>query len=399
MSRLLVIGAGWEQESLIIEAKRMGHFVIATHPKFNTSGLRHADVFFVKDSLDITSHLQIAKSYDITGVVSDNCDYSLYTASIVSQARGLKFNSIQSAFFSNNKYAQREACRRGNILQPDYYRVRTPEELELALKKLDYPLIVKPVDSRGTFGVTIVNSEDNLEKAFYDALSNSSSHTLICERFIKGTLVTVDGFVFKNGHRALAVASRSFQDGVKPVTKEIIYPARFSKALNTRLMQNHENVVSALGYHQGHTHGEYIVTNNDEIYLVECTNRGGGVYTSSTIVPNLTQINLNEILINQSLNTDTYEASGIGPDFMRNSIILSFLDFESGRVIKSTNINELKSLAFVLKYRTIFSENEMVESIVNCASRHSMVVIQGSNVNESLANLKSFKESIDVQYF
>ncbi|WP_375585597.1 acetyl-CoA carboxylase biotin carboxylase subunit family protein [Cyclobacterium xiamenense] len=399
MSKLLIIGAGWEQESLILEAKRLGHFVVATHPQLNTTGLSHADVFFVKDSLDIASHMQIAKTYNVDGIVTDNCDFSLYTAAVLSKALGIKFNSIQSALYSNNKFEQREACSAKGIMQPEYNRVRTFEELETASNNLGYPLIIKPVDSRGTFGVTIVNSEENLSSAFYDALCNSASHTVICERFIEGTLVTVDGFVFKNGHHALAVASRSFQEGIKPVTKEIIYPARFNNDLNVRLMQNHDRVVSALGYSQGHTHGEYIVTKDQGIYLVECTNRGGGVYTSSTIVPSLTGINLNEILINQSLDRDMFEVEGKGPELMQNSAILTFLDFEVGKVIKSINTEEVSALEYVLKYRTIFSENDMIESIENCASRHSMLAIRGENVDESLNNLENFKSALNVQYF
>jgi len=399
MSRLLIIGSGWEQEALIKEAKKQGHFVIATHPGMNTDGFALADVRFVKDSLDISSHLQIARTYQVDGIVTDNCDYSLYTAAVVCQTLGLPFNSIKSALFSNDKFAQRNACAAGNITQPEYYKVQTYEELESAAGSLGYPLIIKPVDSRGTFGVTKVESVEELQGAFIDALSNSASHSLICEKFIKGTLVTVDGFVFSNGHRSMSVASRTFEEGAKPVTKEIIYPARFDQALNVRLMGNHDAVVAALGYHQGHTHGEYIVTEDQEIFLVECTNRGGGVYTSSTLVPELSQINLNEILINQSLGIDTFEMEGNGPELMKKSVILTFLDMEVGKVIKSVNLEEMQNKPYVLEYRMIFDENEMVESIDNCASRHSMLALTGPDAEQSLKNLEDFKSNLNVEYY
>jgi hypothetical protein len=154
-----------------------------------------------------------------------------------------------------------------------------------------------------------------------------------------------------------------------------------------------------LNYVQGHTHGEYIVTKDDEIYLVECTNRGGGVYTSSTIVPNLTGINLNEILINQSLGKDTFKVLGEGPDMMINSTILTFLDFEVGKVIKSINVSELSKLEYVLKFRTIFNENDMVELIDNCASRHSMLAVKGANSEDSFRNLENFKNSLNIKYY
>ncbi len=399
MSKILIIGAGWEQEELIIEAKRQGHFVIATHPQFNTTGFKYSDVHFVKDSSDIDSHITIAKTFKVDGILTDNCDFSLYTASVVSKALNLNSISIQSGFYSNNKFEQRNACAKENILQPLYQKVQTIEELKCAVDYIKFPLILKPVDSRGTFGVTIVKSRENLDFAFFDALANSTSRTVICEKFIEGVLVTVDGFGFSNGHRSLAVASRSFVSGKKPVTKEIFYPGIFSNELNSLLMNNHNNVCKALDYNKGHTHGEYIVTKENEIYLVECTNRGGGVYTSSTIVPFITQLNLNEILINQSLGIDEFKMEGNGPELMINSVILTFLDFEFGKVIKSINLSELNKLEYVLKFRSIFKKNDMIELIEDCASRHSMLVVKGSNSVESFENLKKFKNSLNITYY
>jgi biotin carboxylase len=237
-----------------------------------------------------------------------------------------------------------------------------------------------------------------MASAFYDAIDNSPSRILICEKFITGTLVTVDGFCFSNGHQPLAVASRVFEQGIKPVTKEIIYPAQFDEELNYKLLENHHKVVTALNYRYGHTHGEYIVTPEKEIYLVECTNRGGGVYTSSVIVPLLTEINLNEILLNQSLGTDSFEVKNEGLKFMKKSVMLTFLDFKVEGVIKSINFDHVLQLPYVVRFRSIYGENDMVESIENCASRHSMLVLKGKDVSETYENLREFKAELKVEY-
>ena len=396
---ILIIGAGWEQLELIKEAKNQGYYIIATHPFMNPEGLQYADVFFEKDSRDINSHLEIAKTYNIDGVLTDNCDYSLHTASILANALDLSFTSIQSAIYSNNKFAQRVACDNHQIVQPNFFLSETLEDVKNGSSKLNYPIIVKPVDSRGTFGVTIVDNSNSLKEAFIEALIQSPSRRVICEEFIEGTLVTVDGFCFKNGHRSLTVASRIFEQGIKPVTKEIIYPANFDAALKTNLLKNHHDVVSALGYDYGHTHGEYIIDNEKRIYLVECANRGGGVYTSSSIVPELTRINVNKILIDQSLNQDNFEIEKNENGHMTNSVMLTFLDFEVGRVIKSINLKEVLSLPYVLKFRTLFKEKDMVESIENCAGRHSMLVINGKNVREVYQNLEEFNSKLKIEYY
>lgn len=397
--KVLVIGAGWEQYALIETIKLKGHKIIATHPNLDAEGFELADSSYVKQSRDVNAHLKIAETYEIDAVISDNCDYSLYTASVVAQRFGLPFSPIQSAIFSNDKFSQRLACQQHEILQPEFYRVRTLEDAIQAANIIGFPVVIKPVDSRGTFGVTIVNNSKALFNAYFEAITNSPSLTLICEKFIEGELVTVDGFCFSNGHKSLTVASREFATGVKPVTKSVTYPSFHNDDLRSKLLDNHHQVVKALGYDFGHTHGEYFVTKTNKIYLVECANRGAGVYTSSTINPLLTNIDLNEIYLNQSLGKDDFKIEHDKKNFMTRSVILTFLDFEVGKVIKSVNVEEVTELPFVKQFRTIYSEKQMVESIENCASRHAMLVVDGHDSDELQSNLKTVKSTLNVEYY
>lgn len=396
--KILILGAGWEQVSLIETAKKMGHYIIATHPHISAEGFKLADQFYVKDSRDVEGHIAIAESHKIDAILTDNCDYSLYTASIVASKLNLPFTSIQSALYSNDKFLQRESVSRTNVKQPIFVKIQTIDELFNAVPKIGFPSILKPIDSRGTFGVSIIENESQLNKAFFDAIKNSPSRTLIYEQFIKGTLVTVDGFCFKNGHQSLTVASRKFEEGPKPVTKEIIYPAVFEDSINVALMKAHHEVVSGLGYSVGHTHGEYILTDRNDIYLVECTNRGGGVYTSTVIVPLLTTYPINECLINQMLGCDTYVPENNGLTSMKCSVMLTFIDYAVGKVIDEINIEEVQKLPFTVRFRSKYGVNDMIESIENGAGRHSMLVITANNHNELLNNLNAFNQKLVVKY-
>lgn len=397
--KILVIGSGWEQFSLIESIKKTGYYIIATHPTINADGFRLADQFYVKDSRDIAGHLSIAQTHQIDAIITDNCDYSLYTASVIASKLNLPFSSIQSAIFSNDKYAQRTCVKQFNIKQPNFRKIQTLDELIGAAEIIGFPSILKPVDSRGTFGVTIINNISELKNAFFDAINNSPSRTLIYEEYIEGTLITVDGFCFSDGHKSLTVASRKFDEGPKPVTKEIIYPALLDEKINKKLMQNNHLVVNALNYKYGHTHGEYILTEDDQIYLVECTNRGGGVYTSSVIVPLLTGINLNEILLNQSLGKDHFQIEDKSTRFMECSVMLTFLDYQIGKVIENINVDEMRNRSYTVRFRSKYTKNDMVESIENGAGRHSMLVLKGKNTEEVKANLNEFKKDFKIEYY
>ncbi|MDC1030247.1 ATP-grasp domain-containing protein [Flavobacteriaceae bacterium] len=398
VKKILIIGAGWEQASLIETAKNLGHYIIATHPDITAEGFKLANQYYVKDSIDIQGHIEIAKTYNIDAILTDNCDYSLYTASIIASKLKLPCVSIESAILSNDKFSQRDCVKHIGVKQPNFYKIKNLNDLNKVSSSISFPSIIKPVDSRGNFGVTIIESNEMLEEAFYHAINNSPSRTLIYEEFINGTLITVDGFCFKNGHQSLAVASRKFDKGIKPITKEIIYPSKFSENVNKLLLDYHNNVVKALNYTFGHTHGEYILTENDDIYLVECTNRGGGVYTSSVILPLLTKYPINECLINQALGIDKFEPPNKGLESMTCSVMLTFLDYEIGKVIDEINIDEVCKLPFIVRFKSKYKTNDMVETIENGAGRHSMLVIKGDSNEATFNNLKEFKQNFVITY-
>jgi len=397
---ILVIGAGWEQYALIKRIKELGHYVVATHPEAGAESFVLADRTYVLNSRDIEGHIKIAKDSNIDAVVTDNCDYSFYTASILASKLDLSFANIRSAVLSNDKFEQREQVKKYHIRQPKYYKINDLSELKDAVSQLGYPVILKPLDNRGTFGITVIRNEQEIKEAFIDAVINSFSHQLICEQFIEGTLVTVDGFCFKDGHQPLTVASSISDNGSKPVTKKTIYPSRFSDDLNNQLMSNHHRVVEALGYGYGHTHGEYMVTEDGQIFFVECTNRGGGVYISSLIVPLLTGIDVNEMLLKQSLGEklDIPFTEKQPINYMKRAVILAFHDFEVGRKLKSINLKEMTELKYVEKFRTIFKENDLVKSAENCAGRHTVIVVTGQNAPDAEENFERFKSRLSVRY-
>ena len=142
MSKILVIGAGWEQYALIEKIKLQGHYVIATHPNVHSEAFELADKFFVRESRDLSSHLNIALSHGISAVIADNCDYSLLTASIVASKLSLPFASVESALLSNDKFRQRCVCSDAGIKQPKFEEVRTPNEALSAAERIGYPIVL-----------------------------------------------------------------------------------------------------------------------------------------------------------------------------------------------------------------------------------------------------------------
>lgn len=395
----MIIGAGWEQAPLIKRARDLGYWILATHSSSDAQGFQYVDAIEVLDPRDTEKALKLFRQYKIDAITSDNDDYALYTVGIICQKIGLPGPNFLAISHSNNKKKSRRTCAEAGIKQPEFYACNNYQDLTVGVKKVGgYPVIVKPVDNRGNFGVNEVESEVDLKDAFFDAVSNSHSREFMVEKFIEGTLMIVDGFCFKPGrHSSLAVSSKVMLGGKRRVAVEIIYPADFDESVIKKSMEINQAVVKALGYDFGFTHSEYILDDKGEIWLVESTNRGGGVYISSLIVPALTGMDILEHLIENAFGNFRE------PFFdkawpMKNASILSFFKFNEGKIKSIHGLKEARQLPGVLKCDLSVKVGNVIESITTDANRHGYIVAVAKNKPELRDLVRRVKETVRLEY-
>lgn len=395
----MIIGAGWEQAPLVKKAKDLDHWVLATHNSKDAAGFQYADATEILDSRDAAGALKLFKKYKMDAVISDNDDYALYTTGIICQKLGLPGPNFLAISHSNNKKKSRQTCFKAGIKQPKFHVCNTFDDLKIGIKKVGgYPVIVKPVDNRGNFGVNKVESDADLKDAFFDAVSNSHSREFLVEKFIEGTLMIVDGFCFKPcRHSSLAVSSKVMLGGKRRVAVEIIYPADFDESVVKKATKINQEIVKVLDYDFGFTHSEYILDNEGEIWLVESTNRGGGVYISSLIVPALTEIDLLKHLVENAFgNFKEPFFDKISP--MKNVSILSFFKFNEGKIKAIYGLEEARQLAGVLRCDLSVKVGDVIESITTDANRHGYIVAVTKTKPEVLKLVQRVKKTVKLEY-
>lgn len=397
--RLMIIGAGIEQAPLVKRAKDLGYWILATDWTKDGEGLKYANVVEVSDPRDINKLTKLFKAHGIEAVIADNCDYGLYSAGIICQKFGLpgpNFNAISN---SNNKKKLRQACQKAGIKQPAFYACNTFDDLLEGVKWVGgYPVIVKPVDNRGNFGVNKVESAVKLKEAFFEAIANAHSREFLVEKFIHGTMMTVDGFCFKKGeHRTLAVSSKKMLGGKKRVAMEIVFPADLSPKIIEKAMEINDKVAGALDYGFGFTHAEYLLDDKNGLWLVESASRGGGGFISELIVPALTGIDLLKLLIQESFGQfDRPIYNEKQP--MQNAAILSFLKFSSGKIKAIRGLEEARALPGVLRCYSTFKIGDTISQITNDANRHGFTVITAKTKEQARETVKKVKKMIKIEY-
>lgn len=371
--RILIINLGWEQEPLIDACFNIpGARLFGVH--YNDQAYRKDDFerILQTDLRDLEAILRFADTINPTTVVSDQCDYSHMAQAMVAERFNLPGPVIETAMISSNKWLQREKAAKAGLKIPKFRMASSFSEVAAFAREQGYPLILKPVDNRGSFGVSKVKSEADLKDAYFHAFVNSNSRLVIVEQFIQGFEITVDGYVFDGVPRSLSLARKSHVNSETRVAVDIKYPGEMPEEVYQAAMLNNERVTQALGYRFGMIHSEYIVEDQtNQIYLVESANRGGGVYTAEIIAPTVSGIDLVNALVNDVLGMPR---TPMPVEIARNEVILKFFTFQPGKIEAIHGLDQLQNDPSLLRFRLAVKPGDTIQPISNDANRHGFII-------------------------
>ncbi len=393
--KLMIVGATWEQVPLVQKARELGCEIVATAPAAGADGFAFADHTEVIDPRDLNGILALVEKHGVSAITADECDYSNYAAGFIRNAMGWPNHGLAAIQCTTNKRWMRERCREHHVVQPRFVACRTLDEVLEAAELIAFPVIVKPVDNRGSFGVRRVDRAEDLESAYLHALMNAHSREVLVEAYIEGIHLTVDGCMDANGkHVNLGIASKKVQAGEKPIITEVIYPAEISAKLTEHVLETNHKVIEALGIKRGITHSEYILDERGRCFLLETANRGGGVMTSNVIIPAITGVDVSEILVREALG----QPFEVKPSEETKAALLGFLVFAPGKVAKISGVEEAMKLPGMLHLRMLIKEGDTLVPPQSGAGRHGFAILCGKDHAEVRTLLCQVNETIQITY-
>lgn len=394
----MIISLGWEQEPLIREVKSLGYRVFGVHGTDDIDPTTPVDEMAIIPPRELDRILRLAERLRPVAVVSDQCDYSYFATALVAEKLGLPGPRLAQAQLATNKLWQRQAAEAAGILQPAYRACISLDEAIRAAEEIGYPVVVKPVDNRGSFGVNRADDPDSLAEAYYDALINAHSRLILVEGFVAGRHITIDGYCFpESGHKSLALATKGMIGGKRQVAVDIIYPGELPEEQYQQALATNDAVVKKLGFLFGMTHAEYMIDDLGGIHLIEIANRGGGVFTSAKIVPAASGLDVTKQLVADSLSLerDLYGEKG-GHD--RRGAYLKFFVFEPGHIQRLEGIAEAAALPGVEALRVQLAEGDEIKATSTDADRHGFVITAGKDRKAARLAAQRALETVKVVY-
>ena len=305
----MILGAGEGQVPLIQRAKNAGCYVVVVSPNGNYPGFAYADECVYADISNAERILEVAKELKIQAIATDQTDVSISSVQYVAQALNLPCIKCDNINNFRYKSLMREVCYQQGIPTIRFCSTKDINNAIEFYKTLsDHKAIVKPVDSQGSRGVTVVQSLSELQEAFSIAQKYSKSQNVIVEQFVEGQEIEIDTVV-KDGQiiGTLVGDVHNFTSENAFSAYERIYPSIiYAGAELERIKAINEATIKALGLISGWAHGEYIVSKTGEIYLLEVGARGGGNYIGSDIVRTMLGVGTDEMAFKTAIGDDSF---------------------------------------------------------------------------------------------
>lgn len=243
------------------------------------------DYYHEVNIFDVQKIVDICREVGIDGVVATT-ELSVSITAQVADALGVAGNPVGVAKVITDKYRNRQCIRGLNHLHsPLYLEASDIDSIRNA--GIPYPIILKPVNLGGKRGLSVVNSDDELEAAFLYAtksLKPGQKPVIIVEQFLdKGVECSVESISIGGRHFIIQITRKD--SGGAPHCVELGHhqPADISPDEWQEVVAGVTEGLTAIGLTDGSCHTEIKIVNGS-VYLIEFNARPGGGCISSKLV-------------------------------------------------------------------------------------------------------------------
>ena len=392
--RVLILGAGSYQVNSIKAIKSYGFEVFLADQCENALALSFSDGYKIIDIKDRNAILEYAAELNIDGIIPMN-DFGTRSAFFAAQKLGLPSPSLLTGICGNDKGLMRDVWKHEKLPQPEYLIFESFEDLMSNIKKLTFPIVIKPTDcGGGGRGISVVRSLDEIGRAIGHATKFVKNSRFIAENFIDGIEISVDSIVYRGVSNPLLISDKIKANSIYRVATSIHYPS----CLPNHVLDEIKNICSlateSLGIVNGVSHIELIYNPElKDVKLLEIGTRGGGGHVFGTIMEEVTGIS----------GPVEYAkiACGIAPNLLQtknSGCVYRFFNPQKTGIIKKLEFPTLfKSEPNLKDYGFIAKVGDHYHGLKDSLCRIGYIVVRGSNRENAIYNADILEEQIQIE--
>jgi biotin carboxylase len=244
--KLLILGGNPETIPLVRKANSMGVRTIVTSSRSTDPAKAYSWKSYNVDGLDVKSLVTLVKTEKIDGVMVGVADILVPSYYELCNELSLYCYATREAvhYLTNKSEFKKQCIAVGLPIIPEYQESSAYKEGKF--DDIPIPVVVKPVDSGGGVGISIVKNRNNLELSIKKALEYSHSKRIQIEKYMSGDIIAcyytiIDGNVYLSSLEDNYFTSK--QGDLCPVTTGHNYVSNY---LDLYFSKAHEKVVKML---------------------------------------------------------------------------------------------------------------------------------------------------------
>ena len=394
--RLLILGGTTVMINVVNQAHKMGVYTIVTDVNPLSPAKKYADASYNISTGDVDALEKMAKEQKIDGVFAGYDDFNTSIAVELCERLGLPFYASKEQIeITKSKDKFKETCK----------KFKVPVVKEYSKDNVEFPCVVKPVDSYSAKGITICYNEKELEESIEFALQFSKSKKFIIEKYMSPmnvACVNID-YLFIDGNIILsAVGDKKVvnQENKAPLTSAVFYPSKYVD----EYIKNVDEKVKQMFKHLGLKNGTVFIESfyDDEGFAIyEMGYRVGGGQ-SSILLDALCNVDYVKMLILYALTGSMVSSSElplIDTRFSKYAVGLVRLS-KPGKISKICGIDKIKALNGVINITQYLHEgdsvaNNLLGTLGQTFARIHVIADSVSELNEKILYIQDCLHAYD----
>ena len=374
--KLLVLGGGLAAYNVVKVAKEHGAYVITTDYLAEGKAKEISDESLMISTVDYEKLSEVISDKHIDGVFCGPSEFNIENMINLCTQNNLPVYATKKQWdICRDKATFKDLCRKFDVpCVPDYDL--TPDFSEEELNKIAYPVVVKPVDSWSSKGLAICRNEDELKKAYQEALNYSKKKKILVEKYIKNDYAFAVRYIAYKGkvHLLLTNDRYTVNTGVSAISGLAVYPSKLNDYYIKNINQNVISMFESIGLDNCAFFLQALVDPTDnQIYFHEMGLRLSGGLTYP-ITERVTGINdmlmLLRYAVGNDFSSDT-EIEKIDPT-LNNSIAVSFcVPLSTGIISKIEGVEDCLNNLDLMDYIQYYEAgSEITGKMIGTLDQH-----------------------------
>jgi biotin carboxylase len=398
---LLVVSGGVEALPGIEIAKSMGLHVAVSDMNPDAPGFALADDHLIASTYDVEATVTAARTYHeqvrpLDGVICIASDVPLTVASVAA-ALELPGIPMESARLATDKLAMKERFAADGVSIPWFSPVSSAAHLRELVAVQGQPLVIKPVDSRGSRGVLRLLPDTDLNWAYATARDHSPTGRVMLERFLPGPQVSTESLMIEGVAYTPGFSDRNYEH-LERYAPHIIenggqLPSHLDNATQQAVRDLVQQAALSMGIRNGVVKGDIVVTDGKP-HVIELAARLSGGYFCTHEIPLNTGVDLVGAAIRQALG-EPVDPEELTPKWSR-PVAQRYL-FPSPGVVRAVEGAERFADQPDVAYLEIRAKvGDRIGLVDSHPARAGVVITTGETVESAVSTAKSVIEDIQV---